>query len=57
MSAPLWISNGSFSINAWASQNRAWNSDRTKTDSFERYIKPGSGHAFADKRLWQIAFR
>jgi putative endonuclease len=27
-------------------------SDRTKADSFERYLKSGSGHAFASKRLW-----
>jgi len=27
-------------------------SDRTKAESFERYLKSGSGHAFAAKRLW-----
>jgi predicted GIY-YIG superfamily endonuclease len=27
-------------------------SDRTKAESFERYLKSGSGHAFANKRLW-----
>ena len=27
-------------------------SDRTKAESFERYLKSGSGHAFAGKRLW-----
>jgi predicted GIY-YIG superfamily endonuclease len=27
-------------------------SDRTKAGSFERYLKSGSGHAFANKRLW-----
>ena len=27
-------------------------SDRTKAPSFERYLKSGSGHAFANKRLW-----
>ena len=27
-------------------------SDRAKADSFERYLKSGSGHAFANKRLW-----
>jgi len=27
-------------------------SDRKKAESFERYIKPGSGHAFGKKRLW-----
>jgi predicted GIY-YIG superfamily endonuclease len=27
-------------------------SDRSKAESFERYLKSGSGHAFAAKRLW-----
>ncbi|HLV06967.1 MAG TPA: GIY-YIG nuclease family protein [Croceibacterium sp.] len=27
-------------------------SDRTKAAAFERYLKSGSGHAFAKKRLW-----
>jgi predicted GIY-YIG superfamily endonuclease len=27
-------------------------SDRAKADSFERYLKSGSGHAFANRRLW-----
>jgi predicted GIY-YIG superfamily endonuclease len=27
-------------------------SDRVKAESFERYLKSGSGHAFARKRLW-----
>ncbi|MBN8936354.1 MAG: GIY-YIG nuclease family protein [Rhizobiales bacterium] len=27
-------------------------SDRAKAGSFERYLKSGSGHAFANKRLW-----
>ena len=27
-------------------------SDRAKAESFERYLKSGSGHAFAKKRLW-----
>ena len=26
--------------------------DRSKAESFERYLKSGSGHAFANKRLW-----
>jgi Predicted endonuclease containing a URI domain len=26
--------------------------DRTKAENFERYLKSGSGHAFAKKRLW-----
>ena len=27
-------------------------SDDQKADAFERYLKSGSGHAFARKRLW-----
>lgn len=27
-------------------------SDRAKALTFERYLKSGSGHAFARKRLW-----
>jgi predicted GIY-YIG superfamily endonuclease len=27
-------------------------SDRAKAQAFERYLKSGSGHAFANKRLW-----
>jgi putative endonuclease len=27
-------------------------SDEAKATSFERYLKSGSGHAFANKRLW-----
>ncbi len=27
-------------------------SDESKAASFERYLKSGSGHAFAKKRLW-----
>ena len=27
-------------------------SDETKAIAFERYLKQGSGHAFAHKRLW-----
>jgi predicted GIY-YIG superfamily endonuclease len=41
------------------SKNRPWHlvtyvafSNRTKAESFERYLKSGSGHAFAAKRLW-----
>ena len=26
--------------------------DRSKAAAFERYLKSGSGHAFARKRLW-----
>lgn len=27
-------------------------SDERRADGFERYLKSGSGHAFARKRLW-----
>ena len=27
-------------------------SDDQKAEAFERYLKSGSGHAFAKKRLW-----
>ena len=27
-------------------------SDKAKAESFEQYLKAGSGHAFAKKRLW-----
>lgn len=27
-------------------------SDRRKAESFERYLKSGSGHAFANRRFW-----
>jgi predicted GIY-YIG superfamily endonuclease len=27
-------------------------SNRAKAESFERYLKSGSGHAFAKRRLW-----
>jgi putative endonuclease len=27
-------------------------SDKRKAETFERYLKSGSGHAFAKKRLW-----
>lgn len=26
--------------------------DRAKAETFERYLRFGSGHAFANKRLW-----
>jgi putative endonuclease len=26
--------------------------DRVKAEAFERYLKSGSGHAFARRRLW-----
>ena len=27
-------------------------SDKAKAEAFEKYLKSGSGHAFAKKRLW-----
>ncbi|MFT3811416.1 MAG: GIY-YIG nuclease family protein [Micropepsaceae bacterium] len=27
-------------------------SEQAKAEAFERYLKSGSGHAFANKRLW-----
>ena len=27
-------------------------SSQTKAEAFERYLKSGSGHAFANRRLW-----
>ena len=30
--------------------------DRAKAEAFERYLKSGSGHAFARKRLWLISY-
>lgn len=27
-------------------------SDKARAEQFERYLKSGSGHAFANKRLW-----
>lgn len=27
-------------------------SDQRKAETFERYLKSGSGHAFASRRLW-----
>lgn len=44
---------------AHTSKHRPWRlvtyvafSDRPKAEAFERYLKSGSGHAFARKRLW-----
>ena len=41
------------------SKHRPWRvvtyiafSDQVKAAAFERYLKHGSGHAFAQKRLW-----
>jgi len=40
-------------------QFKAWHlityvafSDKQKAAKFERYLKSGSGHAFANRRLW-----
>ena len=44
---------------AHTSKHRPWRivtyvafSDRRRAEEFERYLKSGSGHAFARKRLW-----
>ena len=44
---------------SYASKFRPWKlityiafTDRAKAEAFERYLKSGSGHAFANKRLW-----
>ena len=44
---------------AHTSKHRPWRlvtyvafSDRAQAEAFERYLKSGSGHAFARKRLW-----
>ena len=44
---------------AHTSKHRPWRivtyvafSDRQQAEAFERYLKSGSGHAFARKRLW-----
>lgn len=44
---------------AHTSKHRPWRlvtyiafSNEAKAESFERYLKSGSGHAFASKRLW-----
>ena len=43
------------------SKHRPWQvvtyigfSDRTQAEAFEIYLKSGSGHAFARKRLWPL---
>ena len=36
----------------WVLQTYIAFSDLTKAQSFEKYLKSGSGHAFAKKRLW-----
>jgi len=43
------------------SKHRPWRvvtyiafSDRAQADAFEAYLKSGSGHAFARKRLWPV---
>lgn len=44
---------------AYTSKHRPWRlityvafTDRAQAEAFERYLKSGSGHAFARKRLW-----
>ncbi len=36
----------------WRIQTYVAFSNRRKAAAFERYLKSGSGHAFANKRLW-----
>jgi putative endonuclease len=36
----------------WKLVNYVVFSDDQKAETFERYLKSGSGHAFAKKRLW-----
>ncbi len=38
--------------NPWKSVTYIAFSDERKAETFERYLKSGSGHAFAKKRLW-----
>jgi predicted GIY-YIG superfamily endonuclease len=39
-------------IRPWRVETYLAFSDRAKATAFELYIKSGSGHAFASKRLW-----
>ncbi len=46
---------------AHTAKRRPWNvvtyvafSERAQAHAFEKYLKSGSGHAFARKRLWPI---
>ena len=48
-----------FGKNVSTAANRPWRlktylafSDKQQALNFERYLKSGSGHAFANKRLW-----
>ena len=36
----------------WAIKTFVAFADHRKAEAFERYLKNGSGHAFANKRLW-----
>ena len=36
----------------WKLVTYIWFDDKQKAISFEKYLKVGSGHAFAKKRLW-----
>jgi putative endonuclease len=46
------ISGGSDGYAPWRLVTYVAFSDEQKAESFERYLKSGSGHAFARKRLW-----
>ena len=37
---------------AWRLKTYVAFTDRAKAEAFERYLKSGSGHAFARKHLW-----
>ena len=39
-------------FNPWRLVTYVAFSDKAKAEAFERYLKSGSGHAFAKRRLW-----
>jgi len=47
---------------AYTAKSRPWKvatyvafAERAQAEAFEKYLKSGSGHAFARKRLWPIS--
>jgi putative endonuclease len=36
----------------WKAVVAIWFDDETKADAFEKYLKAGSGHAFANRHFW-----
>jgi len=38
--------------NPWKLKSYIWFEDVTKARKFEKYLKQGSGHAFAKRHLW-----